>query len=616
MVLDLKRGAESSSDDSDDDILGPSLTPKAPVEEPKTSPETRPLKKKRRDSTSERLLLEGFPSKEEYSSSFEQESVVSCIAKTSSDSLAILGLKNGIVKFFARDKKTVGAAKKDTSSGQLTFLRQFSAHPHKEVLLIAVNEDNVYAASLAKNDRDVKIFDLATLDMIQVVKLDFIPARFENCLCWYKLKLVVVEENSSHVHLIDTEDEESTVVLKSVHKTPITAVHYSPKFDCFLSCDARGMLEYWEENGSIPNSVDFKLKSETDLFEHVRNKALIKHIALSPDEELFATSGSDHCIRVFRVRTGKLVIKIDESLEANMRNGADSRLLTFERTLQASGDTVFGSAVFDGTSSAIMYTSLSGIKVVGLQDKKTLRILGAEDQKGHRLRFSKVLLLNPSTMGRFGTDMLASENAIINSQLARQPTVVAASYNVATLFVFSDGEVKERDKALTTAKEKNGSLKRASITSVTLHTTLGDIGIRLFAAHTPKTVENFVGLCQKRYYNNVIFHRVIKLFIIQTGDPLGDGTGGESVWGGHFKDEFSPLLRHSEPFRVSMANAGPATNGSQFFITTEKAPWLDNKHTIFGEVVEGQDTVRAIEAVETEDDRPREQVVILGTTLK
>ena len=107
------------------------------------------------------------------------------------------------------------------------------------------------------------------------------------------------------------------------------------------------------------------------------------------------------------------------------------------------------------------------------------------------------------------------------------------------------------------------------------------------------------------YYNNVIFHRVIKGFMIQTGDPLGNGTGGESIWGGDFEDEFVRTLRHDRPFTVSMANSGPNTNGSQFFISTVPTPWLDNKHTVFGRVVRGFDVVTKIENVKVNKaDKP------------
>jgi len=106
-------------------------------------------------------------------------------------------------------------------------------------------------------------------------------------------------------------------------------------------------------------------------------------------------------------------------------------------------------------------------------------------------------------------------------------------------------------------------------TAATIHTTYGDIHIRLFPDAAPKAVENFVTHAKNGYYNGIIFHRVIRKFMIQTGDPLGDGTGGESIWGREFEDEFSSL-KHDKPYTVSMANAGPNSNGSQFFITTEK----------------------------------------------
>lgn len=124
--------------------------------------------------------------------------------------------------------------------------------------------------------------------------------------------------------------------------------------------------------------------------------------------------------------------------------------------------------------------------------------------------------------------------------------------------------------------------------TATIHTEKGDIVVQLYADKTPVTVNNFVFLARQGFYNNTIFHRVIKDFMAQGGDPTGTG-GGDP--GYRFKDEFHPKLRHNQPGVVSMANAGPGTNGSQFFITHLPTPWLDNKHSVFGQVTKGLDVL-------------------------
>lgn len=177
-------------------------------------------------------------------------------------------------------------------------------------------------------------------------------------------------------------------------------------------------------------------------------------------------------------------------------------------------------------------------------------------------------------------------------------------------------------------------------TLAVMHTNMGDIKIKLFPEKAPKTVENFVTHSKNGYYNGLKFHRVINDFMIQGGDPRGNGTGGESIWGGSFKDEFDPEL-HNLRGALSMANSGPNTNGSQFFIVQARqvpanmleqmrdledngfpaditaayaelggTPWLDFRHTVFGQVTDGMDVVDAIAAVETTNDVPCEDVLI------
>lgn len=123
------------------------------------------------------------------------------------------------------------------------------------------------------------------------------------------------------------------------------------------------------------------------------------------------------------------------------------------------------------------------------------------------------------------------------------------------------------------------------------HTDKGDIKVALYADKTPQTVNNFVFLARKGFYDNTIFHRVIANFMVQGGDPTGTGRGGP---GYRFNDEFHPKLKHHGPGVLSMANAGPNTNGSQFFITHVATPWLDGKHSVFGQVIEGLDVLFSI----------------------
>jgi peptidyl-prolyl cis-trans isomerase A (cyclophilin A) len=165
--------------------------------------------------------------------------------------------------------------------------------------------------------------------------------------------------------------------------------------------------------------------------------------------------------------------------------------------------------------------------------------------------------------------------------------------------------------------------------TATLTTTQGTVTIRLFPDHAPKTVRNFVELAEggrewtdprtravtkDKLYDGTKFHRVIAGFMIQGGDPLGTGTGGP---GYRFADEIHPDLQFDRPYLLAMANAGPGTNGSQFFITVVPTPWLNGKHTIFGEVIEGADVVDAITRVQTvPGDRPVTDVVLQSVTIQ
>ncbi len=163
-------------------------------------------------------------------------------------------------------------------------------------------------------------------------------------------------------------------------------------------------------------------------------------------------------------------------------------------------------------------------------------------------------------------------------------------------------------------KQSDSKQEEKTVTA-TIKTTKGDIEIELFKKDAPKTVENFEKLAEKGYYDGIIFHRVIQDFMIQTGDPTGTGTGGESAFGKDFADEDNDYKM--EPGMVAMANRGPNTNGSQFFIVTEKRQaHLEGRHTIFGKVTNGMDVVKAIAAVDVDsNDKPLQDVKMEKVTV-
>jgi len=301
---------------------------------------------------------------------------------------------------------------------------------------------------------------------------------------------------------------------------------------------------------------------------------------------------------------------------------------------------------FDNTGKYLLLPTIVGVKVINIQTHRVVATVGKGDASS--LRFLHLVLcpgdakinqqLHLARMGGSSAAITHGGNDEPNDSL-----LVALAYGKRRFYTFSHHDPLEKHddqdepdeqtilardilneapdasdllEASHMGRSNNDPDSSAQLTTASqaiLRTTHGDISIKLFPKDTPKTIQNFIGHAQSGYYDNVVVHRIIPGFMIQTGDPLGDGTGGESIWGGEFEDEIQRDLRHDRPFTVSMANAGPNTNGSQFFITTVPTPWLDNKHTVFGRVVGGMEVVMAIEAVKTDElDRPLSEVKILS----
>lgn len=270
-----------------------------------------------------------------------------------------------------------------------------------------------------------------------------------------------------------------------------------------------------------------------------------------------------------------------------------------------------------------------GVKVVNLYTNRCIRIMG----KPENIRPMQLALFQGKarkTTAAVTVEMEAAENPTLEMNRP-DPTLFCTAYKKNRFYMFTrrepeDTKSQECDRDVFNERpSKEDIISSTEATNVQkiydqaiIHTALGDIHLNLFGKDVPKTVENFCVHAKNGYYNGHIFHRIIKGFMIQTGDPTGTGTGGESIWGGEFEDEFKSHLKHDRPYTLSMANAGPNTNGSQFFITLTPTPWLDNKHTVFGRVIKGMEVVQNISQVKTnpKTDKPYDDIRIVSVTVK
>ncbi|KAL4402672.1 Peptidyl-prolyl cis-trans isomerase Cyp15 [Malassezia pachydermatis] len=622
---------------SDDDDVGPMPMPAGNDTE---------RAKRQRTLQYESLYLEQLPCAERYQKSLMHRDTINFVTVTPHTNFVITTSVDGHVKFWK--KQATG----------IEFVKHYNAHLAM-IVGVSVSADGAYFASIAA-DGTVKVFDVINFDLIHMLQLPYTP----RACAWVHRRgsadtvLAIAEEHSPSIHFYDGHGgNEPLYTVDKLHKKPCHILAYNEAYDCILSADTGGMLEYWQprEPYAPPPNV-FQLKSSTDLFEFKKTKSVPTSITLSPDGAYFVTTSMcDRQVRVFQFQHGKLLRKYDESLTAiqEMQQAGTAisqlddmefgRRLAVERDMDASmlagmGDATANAtgagtanAVFDESGHFIIYGTMLGIKVVNVKTNKVSRLLGRDET----MRFLNMSLYQgvPTQKPVTNIALAASENPMAKGD-ERDPTLFCSALKRARFYLFTRNEPdtdpnsklagQDRDvfnekptrEEQAMAEDKTNIKKKRQITTAILHTTAGDIHLQLYPDLVPKTVENFVGLAKKGYYNGVLFHRVIKKFMIQTGDPLGDGTGGESLWGGEFADEFVKELRHDRPYTLSMANAGPNTNASQFFITTVATPWLDDKHTVFGRATSGLDVIHKIEnAPINKFDKPKDDIQISSVTL-
>ncbi|KAJ3328777.1 hypothetical protein HDU76_009310 [Blyttiomyces sp. JEL0837] len=597
----------------------------------------------------EQLYLSNLPNADMYEKSLMHRDIVNFVEVTKTDFLITTSI-DGHVKFWKKTDKGI------------EFVKHFKAHLGPIVAMTCSYDGTLCATAGA--DKALKIFDVVNFDMINIIKLSYLP----NTLCWCFKKgdahalLACSELENSNIHLYDgrgntkgpTDSEDGSLAVVTVHSDPVHIMRYNPIIETVISVDQGGMIEYWEPDvdGGFqqpePPKIDWVYKSDTDLYEFKKARTYPTAISLSQDFTKFVTFGfGDRQIRVFNFRTGKLLRKYDESLSvvSEMQQAGTAihklddmefgRRLALEKEIEKAkgGQSATANVVFDESGHFIIYPTILGIKIVNIETNKVSRLVGKMDNQ----RFMNLTLYQgaPKKKTLVTLAMAASDNAVFKESEELDPTLICTAFKRNRFYLFSRrepdsgessgagtstsrdifNEKPSREEQTVAAMSTN--LKATLGSQAIIHTSFGDIHIRLFPEYAPKAVENFVGLSKKGYYDGVIFHRIIKSFMIQTGDPLGDGTGGDSLWGNDFEDEFTKAIKHDRPYTVSMANCGPNTNASQFFITTVPTPWLDNKHTIFGRATAGMDVIHRIEKVRTDkNEKPFDDIKILSIEVR
>lgn len=592
----------------------------------------------------EEFYIQNLPTCEAYEKSYMHREAVSHVYVTQTQFL-ITASVDGFIKFW-----------KKTSTG-IEFVKNFKSHAGP-VDDIAVTHTGSELASISRKDKSVKIFDVVNFDMINMFSLDFEP----NCVEWIDSaatggeNLIISDSQSPKIFTFDAKQSTSEPkrVLDNMHSSVVCRMRWNYRHKIVVSVDVEGIIEYWQTSEgkfefAQPPQVDFDSKLETDLYEFVENdnkqqntksnKLKVHNISFSPNGNYFATTSSDRKIRIFKFRTGKMLRCYEESLEKIqeshqinpiMNNMDFARRMAIERELDKNSLTSQENVIFDQSNNFILYPTMLGVKVYNWKTNRLIRTLGREETNFRPLCVGLFqALVYEKTVRRLNIDSLDAG--------VSDPTLYCTAFKKNRFYCFSnrnfeedttqgeDGElIKDRDifnekptrEEIMAAIEIEQQLKPKTIfENATIHTTMGDVYLTLFPKLAPKACENFCVHSRNNYYNGHIFHRVIKQFMIQTGDPTGTGTGGESIWDGdEFEDEFCDELKHDKPFCLSMANCGPNTNGSQFFITVAPCPFLDNKHTIFGRVTRGMDVCLNISKVKTDPktDKPYDDVRIVN----
>ena len=551
------------------------------------------------------FILNYLPMSHSYTKSYMHKDFIDHIISSPITDFIFTTSTDGILKFWK--KKYIG----------IEFVKQFKSHPNK-ITGISISNDGLFLCTCSVKDEYLKIYDIINVDMINFIKLNFFPF-----LCEFISKsnlmtkiCAVSEKDKGNIYIVDIKNN-SIIKKLEMHHSQITNMKINWIYETIISTDNIGMIEYWsnKDNYDLPEkNIKFTLKIETDLYNLSEFKKPIISLTISPNGKLFSLYSNDK-FYIFDFLTGKIKYEINENPKQYYQ---ENEIPEIEKEIRKYIENIPSPNIqFDETNNFIYYPTPLGIKLIELKSNKLITILGKKENE----RFININLFQGKSL-KNNSGIIGQGGKSSQGEKVIDPILFAISYKKIRFFLFSKNDIKEDEKLKRdiinekivekqnknniNQNQKNPNIKLPK--QAILETSFGEIHIKLYSDLCPKTVENFIKLSKKGYYDNLIFHRVIKNFMIQTGDPKGNGTGGESIWGGTFEDEFNDMLSH-DSFSVSMANFGPNTNGSQFFITTVPCKWLDGKHTVFGKVFRGMENVQSIENVKCDkNDKPYNDV--------
>ena len=595
------------------------------------------------------LPLNYLPMTNNYSKSYLQSDILDNIYCTNKTDFIFTTSYDGVIQFWKKIPKGI------------EFVKKFNAHQNR-ITGLSINKEGNLLCTCSSKDLFIKIFDVVNFYLLDYISLKYYPFLCEFIIVDIKSinsVLALSEKDKGIIHILDINKKKEISILNFHENSIITNIKFNNKYNICLSTSNTGLIEYWcksnnnninddnnniifgknEENNYLINdtikfdfpkhSIKFKFKSQTDLFKlyDKTKKNPIINLTLSPHNNLFGIIDKSYNIYIFNFLTAKIIYKITNNQYKPEENEiGNNKFFIIEKEIEKNIETQNQPNIqFDESETYIYYPSFEGIKLINIKTSQLIKIVG----KKEKLRFINICLFQGESLkNKSGiiteSKTLSLNNQNINSDKIIDPLLITCSYKSNRFYIFSKEEPdnklqrdiineeyeenKKNTQANKIAKNKeNLSLPEKAV----IDTTKGEIFIKLFINECPKTTKNFVTLGKRGYYDGLIFHRVIKNFMIQTGDPRGNGTGGESIYGKPFKDEFNENLKH-EAFTVSMANSGPDTNGSQFFITTVPCHWLDNKHTVFGRVYDGTDVVKVIEDTKVDKhNKPYEDIKIV-----